>query len=60
MVPGSGPGWQLVEVTPGTSGAEVRTKEPLDFENPKHRAAMHFRVQVTDQVRTYVIDLRIL
>lgn len=52
VVPDSGPGWQLALVTAGTDGAEIRTREPLDFSSPAHRAGLHFRVQVTDQVRT--------
>ncbi|XP_047737642.1 uncharacterized protein LOC108668249, partial [Hyalella azteca] len=49
VVPGSGHGWQLVEVAASTAGADLFSRVPLDFENPQHRAGLNFRVQVTDQ-----------
>ncbi|XP_047740918.1 neural-cadherin, partial [Hyalella azteca] len=57
VVPRSGLGWQLVEVRAGAAGADLFSRVPLDFENPQHRAGLNFRVQVTDQVRCYVVSV---
>ncbi|XP_047738868.1 protocadherin-16-like [Hyalella azteca] len=53
VMPGSGHGWQLVEVAASTGGADLFSRVPLDFENPQHRAGLNFRVQVTDQISDY-------
>ncbi|KAK8399372.1 hypothetical protein O3P69_003470 [Scylla paramamosain] len=51
VVPGSGRGWQMfrVEGAPGAlPGGNLRSLEPLDYEDADHREGFHFRVQVTD------------
>lgn len=55
---GSGNGWHLMELIgrPDGSGAELKAKEPLDFEAAEQRQGIRFQVQVTDQVRIYVRD----
>ena len=51
VVPESGRGWQLVQVTPVAEGGEIWARVALDYENPQHREGLQFTVQVTDQVR---------
>jgi len=53
VVPGSGRGWQLVELVGRLDGsaAELRALEPLDYEDKNQRLGLKFQVQVTDQVR---------
>ena len=52
MVPGSGHDWQRFSITPGESGdiAELRTLQPLDYEDPEQRNGFRFLVQVSDKV----------
>ncbi|XP_050723109.1 putative neural-cadherin 2 isoform X3 [Eriocheir sinensis] len=51
VVPGSGRGWQMFRVE-GVAGAlpggNLRSVEPLDYEDPEHRQGFTLRVQVTD------------
>ncbi|XP_050723127.1 putative neural-cadherin 2 isoform X2 [Eriocheir sinensis] len=51
VVPGSGRGWQMFRVE-GVAGAlpggNLRSVEPLDYEDPEHRQGFILRVQVTD------------
>ncbi len=50
VVPESGRGWQLFRVGAGGVGGLLWARQPLDYENPAHRAGFRFRVEVTDRV----------